>query len=245
MSAKVTVSQVETVKRFMMVFSRYLRRDFLAILVRMTSIILKLHTSRDDWRTRDGSLKFFARNWDAFSKILVTSKGLQWFVKHFDQFQKILCNRRLSLFIFKNWAIYGSLFSDPEFEKFLANNSVDFLNVLQGNCMEHPILKNEKFGKRIETFVRDFNGAHISTRSSSIDDFESEIASPAVIESPVVEKTTPVVLEEKAKEEKNPIVTQEQIETEIYDPSPCELDIAEPPQWADDQWEFLDSSAFI
>jgi hypothetical protein len=231
----------------MMVFSRYLRRDFLAILVRMTANVLKVHTSREDWRTRDGSLRFFARHWDIFSKLLVTNKGLQWFVRHFDQFQKILCNRKLSLFIFNNWVKYGSLFSNSEFEKFLTENSVEFLNVIESNDMDHPIFKNKRFGANILTFVRDYNGTsnHLSTRSSFNGESDSEqLSSPTAVESPANEQTIQVVEKHQVQEEEQPL-KQDDSEAAVFEDAQCSFDDVEPYQWVDDFWSFADSGSCI
>ena len=100
MSREVSVAHIENVKRTMSVFSRYLRRDFLAILVKMISKELKIQTQRKDWRTRDGSFEFLAKHWDRIYSLLTEQTPIQWFVTRFDSLEKILCNRKFSIYLF-------------------------------------------------------------------------------------------------------------------------------------------------
>ena len=112
--SKVLSSQsvsVEEIKKYLETFSRFLRRDFLAILVKMTSKQLGIKTVRSDWRTRKGMLSFLQTHWNQFKTLVESDTIFHWYTTNFHTAEKILENRKLLMFLFANWSQYGSFLS--------------------------------------------------------------------------------------------------------------------------------------
>ena len=102
---------VDDVKNFLRQFSRFLRRDFLAILVKMTARELSIKTVRCDWRTRKGMLAFLQTHWARFTELVKGDTIFHWYTQNFEASEKILENRKLMMFIYANWTQYAQLLS--------------------------------------------------------------------------------------------------------------------------------------
>ena len=76
---------IEEVKNYLKNFSKLLRRDFLAILVKMCAKALQIRTVREDWRTRTGMLQFMQQNWPKFLVLVNTETCIKWFCSNFEQ----------------------------------------------------------------------------------------------------------------------------------------------------------------
>ena len=97
---------VDEVKRSLFNFSPQLRRDFLAILVKMTAKEFNLVTVRKDSRTKDGMLKFLAKHWLLLKPQLYHDTAIHWFVSIFSMTEFIFSDRQFALFIYNNWSVY-------------------------------------------------------------------------------------------------------------------------------------------
>lgn len=98
---------VDSIKAVLKNYSRYLRRDFLAFLVKSTSKQIGIHTSRDDWRTRTGMYKYLMRSWNRISPLLEQRCAVSWYVRNFEILENVLNKRKFAMFIHSHWKEYG------------------------------------------------------------------------------------------------------------------------------------------
>ena len=156
MSRNVSVSTIEQVKRTMSCFSRYLRRDFLALLVKMVSKSLHIQTQRKDWRTRDGTFEFLARHWDKAYPLFVERTPINWFATRFDSIEKILCNRKFSMYLYYNWDQYKDTLIQYDFIKFLQSNSLLVMQALEKGDISNSLFTNTKYGIEMGNIIKGF-----------------------------------------------------------------------------------------
>ena len=105
---------IDDIKKYLKQFSRFLRRDFLAILVKMTARELTIKTVRCDWRTRKGMLAFLQTHWTRFTNLVNSDTIFHWYTHNFESSEKLLENRKLMMFIFANWSHYSNFLQTKE-----------------------------------------------------------------------------------------------------------------------------------
>lgn len=120
----------DTVKKTLQVYSKFLRRDFLAILVKMSAKQFGIRTVRSDWRTRNGMINFLAGCWDKFLNAINTDTILQWYYTNFESIEKVFSNRKFMMFIYNNWNQYQTFLKDKETLQFLHDNQLEIENSL-------------------------------------------------------------------------------------------------------------------
>ena len=158
MSAFLTIATPETVKEHLRKYSRFLRRDFLCVLVKTCAKHLQLHTSRDDWRTRTGMLKFFTRSWCGISSLLDDhSIFIGWYTKNFQLSERLLTNRKFSQFLYRNWAKYKQFLSLFSTEEFMQNHQGTLSDVLNGKQEHIEELKSSETGREFVRIIEEFH----------------------------------------------------------------------------------------
>ncbi|EAX98083.1 hypothetical protein TVAG_415070 [Trichomonas vaginalis G3] len=95
-------------------YSPTLRRDFLAILVKLSAKKLQTYTVRNDWRTKTGMLEFLQRNWDRISNFIEQDPAINWFCINYTPLEKIFTDRKFALFIQDSWDVVGRILSRPD-----------------------------------------------------------------------------------------------------------------------------------
>ena len=207
MSQKVSVSEIEKVKRTMSFFSRYLRRDFLALIVKMVSKSLHIQTQRKDWRTRDGTFEFLARNWDKAYPLFIERTPINWFATRFDSLEKILCNRKFSMYLYYSWDKFKDTLIEYDFVKFLQTNSLLVMQAIETGDTSNMIFTSNKYGivmaEIIDGFFNQSNNKMVTRKQAVTQPTEesntkqSTEASPqpesAIIEMPQEEPTTEII----------------------------------------------------
>lgn len=112
-AANGSVESLDNIKACLKGYSRLLRRDFLAILVKMTAKEFGIRTVRCDWRTRKGMFAFLQSAWDKFFPLLSQQTIFKWYCTNFDSAEKLFSNRKFVMFIYANWKQYESILTNP------------------------------------------------------------------------------------------------------------------------------------
>ncbi|EAX94502.1 hypothetical protein TVAG_241890 [Trichomonas vaginalis G3] len=115
------------IKSILAKYSSNLRRDFLAILVKLSAKKLNMYTVRNDWRTKKGMLDFLERNWEAISKFIVSDPAISWFCNNYSNMAQAFTDRKFAFFIQDNWSSVGDILS-----------RADVLTILQ---YQKPVIK--------------------------------------------------------------------------------------------------------
>ncbi|EAX99295.1 hypothetical protein TVAG_113110 [Trichomonas vaginalis G3] len=155
---KVTES-TDVVKTFLKNYSRFLRRDFLAILVKMTAKELGIRTVRCDWRTRKGMLAFLSASWERFVDLTSRDTIFKWYCNNFDSLEKVFSNRKLMMFIYANWSEYGTFFSSPATLSLIKNsqNEIDSYITTGANARNQGWTETEA-GQVLSGIISHFKG---------------------------------------------------------------------------------------
>ena len=121
----------EDPKNCLVQFSPQLRRDFLAILVKMAAREFKMITVRNDWRTRDGMLKFIEKIWPKLRNVLFEDNAIFWFVSIYRYTENAFSNRHFAIFLYDNWQKYKDILKNQETINFLRYNQKHIKEVLK------------------------------------------------------------------------------------------------------------------
>ena len=158
MMSKAISAQVseEAIKKYLKNFSKFLRRDFLAILVKMCSRELGIKTVREDWRTRTGMLNFLQSVWPRFVLLASNNTVVRWYCTNFDLNEKVLSNRKFALFLYSNWSAYGQFLTSEAGAKFLRVNQVPINSLLEGTPIEDTEVFNTEEGKVMTQIINHF-----------------------------------------------------------------------------------------
>lgn len=105
---------MEHIKSTLAKYSPALRRDFLAILVKLAAKKLNMYTVRNDWRTKDGMLDFIRRNWDSIGNFINTDPCINWFCTSYQPLSHAFTDRKFALFIQDAWATVGPVLNRPD-----------------------------------------------------------------------------------------------------------------------------------
>ena len=161
MSRSVQAAQesVDNIKKHLKNYSRFLRRDFLAILVKMTAKELNIRTVRGDWRTRKGMLAFLQSSWGKFVNLVSADSIFNWYTHNFDSAEKFFTNRKLMMFIYANWSQYSSFLE--------SRRTIDFIKIHQNELEEMASMGLDKtyewssseIGAQMEHLIKRFRGA--------------------------------------------------------------------------------------
>jgi len=99
----------DSIKDYLRRFSAHLRRDFLVIIVKMASRELNIQTVRNDWRTREGMMRFLSRFWEKIVILIEGDSVFNWFCTNFEKYQQLFEHKKFMLFIQMNWKQYGKM----------------------------------------------------------------------------------------------------------------------------------------
>ena len=112
-------------------FSKFLRRDFLAVLVKMLSKELNLKTVRSDWRTRSGMFTFLQNNFEKLINLIQEETIFKWYCLNFEKIEKVFSIRKFMMFLYSNWIIYKNILIKKESIEFLINNQQKIHDLIQ------------------------------------------------------------------------------------------------------------------
>lgn len=153
---------VEPMKKYLRKFSKHLRRDFLYLLVRMSSQEFNIPTVRYDWRTRKGMLSYLADIWPQLKELIIHDTFFKWFCLHFSQLDTLLLNRKFVMFIYKNWEKYKSTLTHPNIGIFLALHITQIEQLLSNadTIKEDPssVIAQFEPGPKFCEIINDFIG---------------------------------------------------------------------------------------
>lgn len=150
----------DAVKTFLRTYSRFLRRDFLAILVKMTAKELGIRTVRSDWRTRKGMLAFLSASWERFVDLCSRETIFKWYCTHFDAHEKVFSHRKLMMFIYANWSQFCSVLSTPSVLMAIKNSQNEIESYLNaGPNGRNQAWTETESGKQFFEIVNQFKGA--------------------------------------------------------------------------------------
>ena len=176
---------VEEVKKHLKIYSKFLRRDFLAILVKMCAKELLVRTVREDWRTRTGMLQFLQQNWAKFLSLVNNDTIFNWFCNNFESLEKILSNRKLVLFIYANWSQYSQYLATPEAIDFFKKNQLEIASFIEGDVQSSKEWMTTEYGSKFIEIYKAFCIAptHISIPQKIIQ--QKPIQQQQIIRQPV------------------------------------------------------------
>ncbi|EAX95338.1 hypothetical protein TVAG_406860 [Trichomonas vaginalis G3] len=121
---------VEPMMKFLRKFSKHLRRDFLAILVKMASKEFAIPTVRRDWRTRKGMIAFLVDNWSNIKHLIMTDTFFKWYCWQFPMLEDLLVNRNFVMFLYDNWAKYKQILTNSNTNFLLTMNMPNLLQLI-------------------------------------------------------------------------------------------------------------------
>ena len=147
---------IEEVKNYLKNFSKLLRRDFLAILVKMCAKALQIRTVREDWRTRTGMLQFIQQNWAKFLVLVNSETCVNWYCRNFEQLEKILSDRKFSLFLYSSWEQYKALLASKQCIAFLKQNQIQICEFLDGKQTENQKWMETEIGEQIVNIIKKY-----------------------------------------------------------------------------------------
>lgn len=134
--SKVYHVTVDHIKEYLKSYSKFLRRDFLGLLVKMASKELGIRTVREDWRTRKGMYSYLLNVWEKLHPLFHGNTVFKWYATHFERNEKIFSNRKFIIFVFVNWKTFGSFVSDPKAMSFFESHHLDIEGVLEGGILK-------------------------------------------------------------------------------------------------------------
>ena len=175
------------IKKTLYKFSPQLRRDFLAILVKMAAKHFNLVTVRADWRTRQGMLGFLSKIWARFQPLLQETNPISWFASIYGVTCHIFVDRHFALFIQNNWTRYQTTLMKPEIIQFMRFNQKEIYSLLKSRSTPVIPLQWTPFPLAVEFFqiIDDYCQNKTNTKTIEVSKIEvqptttsSEISSP-------------------------------------------------------------------
>lgn len=125
-----TQTTQEEIKGVLKQYSKFLRRDFLAILVKMSAKQLSIKTVRSDWRTRKGMLSFLQNHWPRILTLLNSDTIFKWYCQSFDTLEKIFSRRKFIMHIFSNWNQHKDLLNSGSAISFLRSHQTEIDTII-------------------------------------------------------------------------------------------------------------------
>ncbi|EAX86770.1 hypothetical protein TVAG_132380 [Trichomonas vaginalis G3] len=181
------LESLENIKGHLKQYSRLLRRDFLAILVKMTAKEFGIRTVRCDWRTRKGMLAFLQSSWDKFYPQLTQETVFKWYCTNFEACEKLFSIRKFIMFIYSNWNLFNTFLTTPEAISCLRSHSRGIETLLESQSVPKNFewLETEA-GKKILDIVCQFKSGQTS---KLISEDEEMVSSPEENSQKSVENT--------------------------------------------------------
>ena len=177
------VVTVENIKKYLKGFSRFLRRDFLAILVKMCSKELGIRTVREDWRTRSGMFSFLSSAWPKFLVLVSTDTIFRWYCINFESLEKLFSNRKFVMFIYANWSKFREFLSSQETITFLKKNQLEIEQYLEGSSASDAEWKHTEIGEQIIQIINSFKSG-ISVQATAFVPKREVQAAPVCVPQP-------------------------------------------------------------
>ena len=146
----------DTVKAKIRTYSRFLRRDFLAILVKMSAKHFNIRTVRCDWRTRTGMVAFLQGVWERLSPLLEDDSIFNWYCTNFDSHETLFSNRKFMLYVYANWVKYGEFFKQQETLNFLKINQNEIEILLNNPKLQEQTHWPQPVGDQMMAIIDDF-----------------------------------------------------------------------------------------
>ena len=161
------LTPVETVKAALREYSRFMRRDFLAILVKMSAKYFNIRTVRCDWRTRTGMVAFLQGIWEKFFPLLSEDSIFNWYCTNFDSLEKLFSERKFMMFVFSKWEEYKNFFKSQETLAFMKQNEDSILVLVANPKSQHPAqFDTETVGQEILKIIDQYSIAKVTLGTS-------------------------------------------------------------------------------
>ena len=168
---------VETVKTTLKSYSRFMRRDFLAILVKMSAKNFNVRTVRCDWRTRSGMLAFMQGVWERFFPLLSQDTIFKWYCQNFDTQEKVFSNRKFMMYIFANWQAHQSFLKQEETLTFLKVNQNEAEILLSNPKAKHSQAWAQPIGTKFLEIINEF----ASSKPAQVNSSPVPLAAPSIM----------------------------------------------------------------
>ena len=157
------LTPVDTVKATLREYSRFMRRDFLAILVKMSAKYFNIRTVRCDWRTRTGMVAFLQGIWEKFFPLLSEDSIFNWYCNNFDSLEKLFSERKFMMFIFSKWEEYKNFLKSSETLSFIKQNEDAILVIVSNPKAQHPSsFDQETIGQEILKIIDQYSVAKVN-----------------------------------------------------------------------------------
>lgn len=149
-------TSIETVKTTLKTYSRFMRRDFLAILVKMSAKNFNVRTVRCDWRTRSGMLAFLQSVWERLFPLLSQDTIFKWYCQNFDSQEKVFSIRKFMMYIFANWQTHADFLKQEETLSFLKINQNEAEILISNPKSKHSQAWSQPVGAKLLEIIEDF-----------------------------------------------------------------------------------------
>ena len=162
------LTSVDQVKNTLKQYSKFMRRDFLAILVKMSAKYFNIRTVRCDWRTRTGMIAFLQGVWEKFLPLLSEDSIFNWYCTNFDTLEKLFSERKFMMFIFSKWEEYQDFLKSDEALCFMKQNEDSILVLVSNPKTQHPaIFDHQPAGQQILNIIEEFSVAKVTLGTSA------------------------------------------------------------------------------
>lgn len=175
----------ENLKQELKRYSSYLRRDFLAVIVKLSGKMFGMHLTRTDWRTRTGMLNFISKNWEILSEAIRNpTNTMGWYAANFEFIEKILNDRKFSVFLYTIWHQYSAFLMDHETVRFMHMHMQEISTAISSKDeVANFSFENCETGRKVADIILKFKGRKRETHP---------VAPAPVVQQP---QSTPVSLD--------------------------------------------------
>ena len=168
------------IKTLLCKYSPQLRRDFLAILVKMAAKEFSLVTVREDWRTKEGMLKFLEKVWDMLQPLLFQNNAISWFCGVYSTIEQVFSDRKFALYLQAYWSKYARIVLRQDILIFMKYYQKQLKSILKGETkipeewlqlnfakdffeMVNEYLSKRKEGNPLPDVIKTMEQPHLST----------------------------------------------------------------------------------
>ena len=156
-------------------FSKNLNRNFLFLVVRISSQLLNVKTTRNDWRTKNGMLRFLKNYWNLVEPLLYSNSFLSWFCRIYNFLEILFNEKKFVMYLFYKWEELSFFFTSFECEMFLKYNQHEIKKFLL-NFNNIPLNCNNNIEIQIIDIIKKYHKPNeISISFDNSFDFEFDM----------------------------------------------------------------------
>ena len=164
---KESLPSVDVVKTTLKEYSKFMRRDFLAILVKMSAKYFNIRTVRCDWRTRTGMVSFLQGVWEKFAPLLSEDSIFNWYCTNFDSLEKLFSERKFMMYVFAKWNDLEEFLKQDETIIFMKQNENELIVLLSNPKSSHSSAFDQPIGQKFIEIIDEFCNTKQSLSSTS------------------------------------------------------------------------------